>query len=177
MGQGADGTRFWAEVIITTGSDGTGYAVVLRDLSARRQAEEAGRVNDEQLRQAQRLEAVGRLAGGIAHDFNNLLTIILGNLDLILEHDAPADMHKSLLDHVRAAGRRAAVLTRQLLVFSRREPAALQRVDLNAIVADMGSMLRRVIAEHIKLSTELRADLGPVLADPGKSSKSSSTSW
>jgi PAS domain S-box-containing protein len=164
----ADGSRFWAEVVITVGSDGPGYAVVLRDVSARRQAEEAGRVSDEKTRQAQRLEAVGRLAGGIAHDFNNLLTIILGNLDLILEHDAPAEMHKSLLDDVRDAGRRAAVLTRQLLAFSRREPATLERIDLNVIVADMGSMLRRVIAEHIKLTTDLRPGLGPVLADPGQ---------
>jgi PAS domain S-box-containing protein len=164
----ADGSRFWAEVVITAGGDGPGYAVVLRDTSDRRQAEEAGRVNEEQARQAQRLEAVGRLAGGIAHDFNNLLTIILGNLDLILEHDAPSEIHNTLLGDVRDAGRRAAVLTRQLLAFSRREPAALQRIDLNAIVADMGSMLRRVIAEHITLATELRPGLSPVLADPGQ---------
>jgi PAS domain S-box-containing protein len=163
----ADGTRFWAEVVITLGGDG-GYAVVLRDASTRRQAEEAVRANDEQARQAQRLEAVGQLAGGIAHDFNNLLTVILGNLDLILEHDAPHEMHKALLDDVRAAGRRAAVLTRQLLAFSRREPSAPKRIDLNAIVADMGSMLRRVIAEHIVLKTDLRPNLGPVLADPGQ---------
>ncbi len=164
----ADASQFWAEVIITAGSDGPGYAVVLRDASTRRQAEETARINDEHARQAQRLEAVGQLAGGIAHDFNNLLTIILGNLDLILEHDVPADMHKALLDDVRAAGRRAAVLTRQLLAFSRREPAALQRIDLNAIVSDMGSMLRRVIAEHITLAMELRPGLGAVFADPGQ---------
>jgi PAS domain S-box-containing protein len=163
----ADGTRFWAEVVITRGGDG-GYAVVLRDASTRRQAEEAVRANDEQARQAQRLEAVGQLAGGIAHDFNNLLTVILGNLDLILEHDAPHEMHKTLLDDVQAAGRRAAILTRQLLAFSRREPSAPKRIDLNAIVADMGSMLRRVIAEHIMLKTDLRPNLGPVLADPGQ---------
>jgi signal transduction histidine kinase/ActR/RegA family two-component response regulator len=118
--------------------------------------------------QGAKLEAVGRLAGGIAHDFNNLLTVILGNLDLILEHAAPPEMHEGLLEDVRAAGRRAAVLTRQLLAFSRREPAAPRRIDLNAVVTDLQSMLRRVIAEHITLTTDLRPDLGPVLADPGQ---------
>jgi PAS domain S-box-containing protein len=166
--QRADGTRFWAETVITSGGNGPGYAVVLRDVSARRQAEEATRQTDEQTRQAQRLEAVGRLAGGIAHDFNNLLTVILGNLDLILEHDTPAEMHPALLDDVRAAGKRAAMLTRQLLSFSRRETAAPRRFDLNAVVVEMGSMLRRVIAEHITLVTELRPGLGLVLADPGQ---------
>jgi PAS domain S-box-containing protein len=163
-----DGTRFWAESVITPSGDGPGYAVVLRDASAKWQAEEAVRQTDEQARQAQRLEAVGRLAGGIAHDFNNLLTIILGNLDLILEHGAPADVQAGLLDDVRAAGRRAAGLTRQLLAFSRREQTVPRRVDVNASVSDMGSMLRRVIAEHITLTTDLRPGLGPVLVDPGQ---------
>jgi PAS domain S-box-containing protein len=163
-----DGTKFWGEVVITCGGDGPGYAVVLRDASAKHQAEETVRQTDEQTRQAQRLEAVGRLAGGIAHDFNNLLTIILGNLDLILEHGAPAESHAGLLEDVRGAGKRAAVLTRQLLAFSRREQTVPQRIDLNSVVSDMGSMLRRVIAEHITLTTELRPGLGPVLADPGQ---------
>jgi two-component system, cell cycle sensor histidine kinase and response regulator CckA len=123
---------------------------------------------DEQAQQARRLEAVGQLAGGIAHDFNNLLTIILGNLDLILEHNAPADMHTALLNDVRAAGQRAAGLTRQLLAFSRREPVAPRRIDLNAVVTDMGSMLRRVIAEHIALQINLSPELGPILADQGQ---------
>ncbi len=164
----ADGSRFWAESVVTAEADKAGFAVVVRDASARRQAEEAVRQSDEKLRQAQRLEAVGRLAGGIAHDFNNLLTVILGNLDLILEHGAAPELTRSLLEDVRAAGQRAAVLTRQLLSFSRREATAPRRVDVNAVVADMGAMLRRVIAEHITLATDLRPGVGPVLVDQGQ---------
>jgi PAS domain S-box-containing protein len=164
----ADGTKVWAETLVTGGGGESGFAVVVRDISERRKAEEAGRKNEEQARQAQRLEAVGRLAGGVAHDFNNLLTIILGNVDLILEHDAPATMHRTLLDDVRAAGRRAAGLTRQLLAFSRREPAVPRRIDLNLLVTDMESMLRRTIAEHIVFTTELRPGVGPVVADPAQ---------
>jgi two-component system, cell cycle sensor histidine kinase and response regulator CckA len=171
--QRADGTRVWAETVITltepTDSDpgNSGYAVVIRDVTARRQAEEVARETDEKLRQAQRLEAVGRLAGGIAHDFNNLLTIILGNLDLILDHDTSADLTRGLLDDVRDAGRRAAVLTRQLLTFSRRQTVAPRRVDVNVVVTEMGSLLRRTIGDHITLVTDLRPEIGPVLADPG----------
>jgi PAS domain S-box-containing protein len=102
----ADGTKVWAETVVTGAGDGSGFAVVVRDISDRRKAEDEGRKAEEQVRQAQRLEAVGRLAGGVAHDFNNLLTIILGNVDLILEHDAPPAMHKTLLDVARRRARR-----------------------------------------------------------------------
>jgi PAS domain S-box-containing protein len=163
--QRADGSQFWAEAVITASPAGDGYAVVLRDISARRLEEESFRELDEKARQAQRLEAVGRLAGGIAHDFNNLLTVILGNLDLILEHNADPNSLRPLLEDVRAAGKRAADLTRRLLLFSRREPSAPRRIDVNALVADTVSMLRRVIAEHITLTTDLDRRLGPVLAD------------
>jgi PAS domain S-box-containing protein len=164
----ADGTKVWAETVVTGAGDASGFAVVVRDMSDRRKAEDEGRKAEEQARQAQRLEAVGRLAGGVAHDFNNLLTIILGNVDLILEHDAPKEMYHTLLEDVRGAGKRAAALTRQLLAFSRREPAAPRRIDLNVLVADMESMLRRTIAEHIAFTTELRPVVGPVVADPAQ---------
>jgi PAS domain S-box-containing protein len=164
----SDGVRFWAETVITPDGNGSGYAVVIRDVSVRRQSEEASRLMDEKLRQAQRLEAVGKLAGGIAHDFNNLLTIILGNLELIREQKTANEMTRGLLDDVRDAGQRAAVLTRQLLAFSRRQPVQPRPIDLNAVVTDMGSLLRRTIAEHIVLVTDLRPGLGPILADPGQ---------
>ena len=139
-----------------------------RPAAIQRPVSDSVRRTDERAQQAQRLEAVGQLAGGIAHDFNNLLTIILGNVDLILEHDAPPDMIPGLLDDVRSAGQRAAVLTRQLLAFSRREPSAPRRIDLNAVVTDMGSMLRRVIAEHIALVNQRRPGPSPILADVGQ---------
>lgn len=164
----ADGTPIWCETVITNSCDVPGFAVVMRDVSARHQAEETQRENEEKIRQAQRLEAVGQLAGGIAHDFNNLLTVILGNLDLLAEHEPPTQFAKGLLEDVRNAGLRAAVLTRQLLSYSRRQVVTPRKVNLNAIVDEMGSMLRRVIAEHIAFVPELQPNLPPVLADPGQ---------
>jgi PAS domain S-box-containing protein len=166
-----DGSRFWAEAIVTAWRDDAGrvgYSVVLRDVTARREAEGILREREQALRHAQRMEAVGRLAGGVAHDFNNLLTVILGNLDLVLEGQVPADATRGLLEDVRRAGQRAANLTRQLLSFSRRQPIAPRRLDLNAVVADLESILRRVIGEHIVLVIDPRPGLGPVFADPGQ---------
>lgn len=164
----ADGTPIWCETVTTTVRGVPGFAVVVRDVSTRHQAEETQRENEEKIRQAQRLEAVGQLAGGIAHDFNNLLTVILGNLDLLDEQEPPTPFAKGLLEDVRNAGLRASVLTRQLLSYSRRQVVTPRKVDLNAIVNEMGSMLRRVIAEHIAFVPELQPDLPRVLADPGQ---------
>src|SRR5436190_8217116 len=135
--------------------------VLARDVTARRQLE-------EQLRQAQKMEAVGQLAGGIAHDFNNLLTAILGCTQLLLHATPPEDERREDIEEIKNAGLRAAELTRQLLAFSRRQVLAPKLLDMNAVVATMDKMLRRLIGEDVALVTELAADLGPVSADPGQ---------
>ena len=126
------------------------------------------RVLEEQLRQAQKLEAVGRLAGGIAHDFNNILTAILGTSDLMLgdlpaEHPVRADVQE-----VRKAALRAAELTRQLLAYSRRQVLAPSRIDLNAVIAGVEPMLRRLIGADVELVTVLADGLPAVQADAGQ---------
>src|SRR5881398_4136572 len=135
--------------------------VLARDVTARRQLE-------EQLRQAQKMEAVGQLAGGIAHDFNNLLTAILGCTQLLLHATPREDERREDIEEIKNAGLRAAELTRQLLAFSRRQVLAPKLLDMNAVVATMDKMLRRLIGEDVALATELAAELGPVSADPGQ---------
>ena len=135
----------------------------------RTRAEEALRQTEAQLRQAQKMEAVGRLAGGVAHDFNNLLTVIRGYSELILSRLAPEDPARREMDEVKKAADRAAGLTSQLLAFSRRQFVAAKVLDLNALVMNMDGMLRRLLGEDV---VELSADLDPKLwaikADPGQ---------
>jgi CheY-like chemotaxis protein len=124
---------------------------------------------EEQLRQAQNMEAVGRLAGGIAHDFNNILTAILGTTQLIqrdLPHAYP-DLHADI-EEIRKAASRAADLTRQLLAYSRRQVLAPKVLDVNTVVTGLNGMLRRLIGEDIKLDTRLDTTLPAVKADPGQ---------
>ncbi len=131
------------------------------DITQRKQLE-------EQYRQAQKMEAVGRLAGGVAHDFNNLLTAITGYTDLVREDLSPGDPHRADLDEVRHAADRAAGLTRQLLAFSRRQVVQPRVLDLNDVVAGMEKMLRRIIGEDVQLQTALAPSLAGVSADPGQ---------
>jgi two-component system cell cycle sensor histidine kinase/response regulator CckA len=126
------------------------------------------RETEAQLRQAQKMDAVGRLAGGMAHDFNNLLTVIRGYSELLLGRLGPADDMRKDMEEVKKAADRASGLTRQLLAFSRRQFIAAKVLDLNALVANMDGMLRRLIGEDIvELSTELDSSLGAIKADPG----------
>ncbi|HEX7667955.1 MAG TPA: PAS domain S-box protein, partial [Polyangiaceae bacterium] len=123
---------------------------------------------EEQLRQAQKMEAVGRLAGGIAHDFNNLLTVIGGYGELLLTSIPSGDPNREPLQEIVTAGERAASLTRQLLAFSRKQILAPEVLDLNAVVAGMHKMLTRLIGEDVDLVTRLDASVGSVRADPGQ---------
>ncbi len=122
---------------------------------------------EEQLRQSQKMEAIGQLAGGIAHDFNNLLTVILGHSELLTLGDLPPGDRDEAVGDIRAAAQRAANLTRQLLVFSRRAPMRLAVIDLNGLIQGDVDLLRRLIGEHIVFEHVLTPDPLPVYADTG----------
>jgi two-component system, cell cycle sensor histidine kinase and response regulator CckA len=126
------------------------------------------KVLEEQIRQAQKMEAIGRLAGGLAHDFNNLLTVINGYSDLILRRLHVDDPLYTRIEQIRSAGERAASLTRQLLTFSRKQVILPALVNLNVLVSDLHKMLARLIGENIQLTTTLDPQLWPVKADPGQ---------
>jgi PAS domain S-box-containing protein len=134
----------------------------------RRRAEEALRESEEQFRQVQKLEAVGRLAGGVAHDFNNLLTVINGYSGLLMRRFERDESARRKIEEIEKAGRRAAELTGQLLAFSRKQVLQPKVISLNAVVADLDKMLRRLIGEDVELTPVLDPALGNVLADPGQ---------
>src|SRR5437763_12317233 len=138
-----------------------GFEMIAEDITERRTLE-------EQLRQSQKMEAVGRLAGGIAHDFNNLLTVIQGYSELMLDELDGADPLRNELDEIRKAADRAASLTRQLLAFSRQQVLAPKVLDLNVVVNNMDKLLHRLLSEDIDLFTVLEPGLGRVKADPGQ---------
>ncbi len=127
-----------------------------------------GRSLEKQLVQAQKMEAVGRLAGGVAHDFNNLLTVILGFTELVLAAPQDAAPERDRLEEIRNAGLRATSLTRQLLAFSRRQVLEPRIINLNTTVSDIEKMLRRLLGENIEVVTRLRTGLGPVKVDPSQ---------
>jgi len=126
------------------------------------------RVLENQFRQAQKMEAVGRLAGGVAHDFNNLLMVISGYAEVLLEHTRKNDPLYTKIEAIHQATDRATTLTRQLLAFSRKQLLELKVVDLNLIVEDIKRLLRPLIGENIELQTQLAPDLGRTRADAGQ---------
>ncbi len=170
--QRKDGRRFWCQMSVNTLFDREqrldAFAVVLADLTTQRTGDAKGKASEDQLRQAQRMEAIGRLAGGIAHDFNNLLTAIQGHVQFLI--DELNDQSPSAQDahEIKRSADRAAALTRQLLAFSRNQEMELKVVDLNGIIGEMGNLLRRVIDEDIVLQTTLEDELWKVRADPGQ---------
>ncbi len=141
---------------------------VYRDITARKDAERALKAREDELRHAQRLEAVGKLAGGVAHDFNNLLTVINGHARFALDN-APEDcMARPELEEIERAGTRAAALTQQLLAYSRRQMLRPKVLDPDAVIQELQGMLRRLIGEHIRVETKRAADEVRVRADRGQ---------
>ena len=166
-----DGSRFWANVIIDPLRDDTGrligYAKVTRDITERRQAEEALEQTRSALAQMQKMEVIGQLAGGVAHDFNNMLTAIIGGVSLLNRRVGPhLDPEASqILAGIGDAARRAAVLTHQLLAFSRKQTLTPRVTDVNKLIAGMLELLRRSLGEQIIVETALAAGLWPAFVD------------
>jgi PAS domain S-box-containing protein len=159
-----DGTQFWASVVIAAIHDEQGgllgFAKVTRDLTEKRATE-------EQLRQAQKMEAVGQLTGGIAHDFNNLLTVISGNLEALQRRLPVRDDNnlQRLANSALLASSRAAVLTHQLLAFSRRQPLQPKPVSVNTLITRMSELIRRLLPESIAIETVLAGGVWPMFVD------------
>jgi two-component system, cell cycle sensor histidine kinase and response regulator CckA len=145
-----------------------GIVVNIREISERKNAELERNKLQEQLQQAMKMEAVGRLAGGVAHDFNNLLTVIAGNVELARMKLTPPDPLLQSLDQIYKASESAASLTRQLLAFSRRQIIEPKILDLNELVDSLLKMLTRIIGEDITLQINLSEELGFVKVDPGQ---------
>ncbi len=189
FGRRRDGSEFPAEISLAGVEAGEGMLAVaaIRDVTERvaaarererleaelnrvrrLEAEREKRGLEEQLNQMRRLESVGQLAGGVAHDFNNILGVILNYAEFVADEigeDSPA---YGDVEEIRRAGQRAAALTRQLLIFSRRDVVRPRVLDVNAVLADVDNLLRRAIGEHVALETRAAPDLWPVMADSGQ---------
>jgi len=157
-----DGTIFPIELAVgEVKLDGTHiFTGFIRDLTARARME-------EDLRQAQKMEAIGQLTGGLAHDFNNLLTVISGNLEM-LEGRIHEAAHRELIKEAQGAAELGAQLSNRLLAFGRRQPLDPRPTDLNALVRGMSDLLRRSLGEQVQIETRLAADLPPTIVDPGQ---------
>jgi PAS domain S-box-containing protein len=153
-----------------TDASGRAYALcgISTDITARKRAEAALRHSEEQLRQAQKMEAIGNLAGGIAHDFNNLLSVILGYSNLLVQSLEPNDARRADVEEIERAGMRATALTQQLLAFGRKQLLQPKIIKLSNVVAGMENMLRRLIGEDIELTVRTSRELGCVRADPSR---------
>jgi PAS domain S-box-containing protein len=167
-----DRSSFWVSENVQAVRDKDGsllyYEGTIEDVSERRRTEKALRESEERLRQVQKIEGIGQLAGGMAHDFNNILTAINGYSDLTLRRLPSDHPLRHNVEQIKKAGERAASLTRQLLAFSRKQLLTPKILNLNAVVPDMDTMLRRLIGEDIDLLTILDPALGQVKADPSQ---------
>ena len=153
---------------VIEGGRAVGFVLAMHDISARKRAEEALRESEAQLRQAQKMEAVGQLTGGIAHDFNNLLSVVIGNLELILERTkADAGLAK-LAEAALHGSLHGAELTQRLLAFSRKQALQPKVIDLGARLPAIGTILRRALGEQINVVIQAGEDLWPVRIDPSQ---------
>jgi two-component system, cell cycle sensor histidine kinase and response regulator CckA len=167
----ADGNEFPLELAISRieiADQPPLFTAYIRDLTDRQRLEEKLRVSEEQLRQSQKLEAIGQLAGGVAHDFNNLLTVIGGYSSILLGRMTGDNPQRSALEEIKKASDRASALTRQLLAFSRKQILQPKVLDLNEVVSDIEKMVRRLIGEDIDLLILADSSLGKTKADPGQ---------
>jgi PAS domain S-box-containing protein len=144
------------------------YTLILRDVTERKRAEDERRSLDSQLRQAQKMEAIGRLGGGVAHDFNNMLNVILGHAELALRTLSPVDPVQGNLQAICDAALRSADLTRRLLAFSRPQAVAPRVIDLNAQLKGLEGLLQRMIGEDVALEFVLSEEVWPVSLDPSQ---------
>jgi PAS domain S-box-containing protein len=165
-----DGSRVPVEISISRWSNDAEvfHTGIIRDMTERHQAADAIKQREDQLRQAQKMEAVGRLAGGVAHDFNNLLTAILGYADLLLEQVPEGDHVRPRVLEIQKAGRAAASLTRDLLAFSRKQVLQPVVLDLNDVIRNTESLITRLVGEDVTIVISLDHALGAVRADPGQ---------
>jgi PAS domain S-box-containing protein len=167
-----DGTRFWATVIIDAIHDDDGkligFAKVTRDITEKREAQEALHRTQEELFQAQKMEAVGQLTGGIAHDFNNLLTAILGSLEIARKKAVAVPEIVGLIDNAITGAKRGASMTQRLLAFSRKQDLRIEPVDVPALVAETAELLQRSIGPGIDISTTFPLKLPKVQSDPNQ---------
>ena len=167
-----DGTTFSGIVedrlILDSKGKIKGIRAIIQDITERKQAEDKMIALQDQLRQSQKMEAIGGLAGGIAHDFNNLLTVIKGYSQLSLTEMKEGEPLRENIEEIKKSADRAADLTRQLLAFSRRQVMEMKVMDLNDLLRNLGKMLHRVISEDIELATILEENLGRVKTDPGQ---------
>ncbi|MEA2697806.1 MAG: two-component system, cell cycle sensor histidine kinase and response regulator CckA [Myxococcales bacterium] len=164
----ADGTRFPVELTLVRLSEGpVRYVGFIRDLTDMKRVDNERRRLEEQLRHAQKMDAVGRLAGGIAHDFNNLLSVVLGFTELSLISVPSEDLADNLRE-IKKAADRAVGLVRQLLAFSRRQVLSPRILNPNDVLSNMEGLLRGLIGEPIELSLGLSPDVGQIKADPGQ---------
>ena len=169
---GKDGSIFDVSITISPIRDSRGAVVgassVARDLTERNRAEADRRIFEARLQQSERLESLGQLAGGIAHDFNNLLAVILNYAEFVAAETADMPEVRADVEQIEAAAERAVTLTRQLLIFGRREVIEPEALELNAIVADIENLLSRSIGEHIELRVDASANLPRIRADRGQ---------
>jgi len=169
IGVRKDGSRVPIEVLLSpSGPEPTTITAIVRDITDRRRAEAVLREREEELRQAQKMEAIGRLAGGVAHDFNNLLTAIHGFAELLHLTTKPNPQQEEYANEIMKAAERAAQLTRQLLAFSRRQVLAPRVIALDEVLASTQTMLRRLIGEDIVLTCETAPAIARVKADAGQ---------
>ena len=167
-----DGSYRWFESrlrgVAPMGKDGPTVFGVARDITEQVQLEEERRRGDDDLQQAQKMEALGRLAGGIAHDFNNLLTTIGGNASFVLELIPPGDTKREALEDILAACDRASRFTRQLLAFSRKQVLQPEPLQLATVVGEMQQMLSRLLGPEYQLTVQIPPNLPPVASDRGQ---------